>query len=1026
MLVTVPVLAALVSLTSAKEVSGVFTSLDSVKFEPGANYLYDTPNSASWKATVSWKIEGSKYSAGDTFTLNMPGVKRFIMDETEVDLKVGSSTYAKCKPFNGLNIVAFSQLQCTMTDTVTSSTVAYGQASFPVAFCNGGSSGNVDLECAKLWHKGSNTITFEDGKPLTTTANFEAAPYDSRLVYSRSTSVDQPQAANFLRGGVCEQGYRSGTIGMIVNNIDCSNVDFGFSNDLNDWSYPKSETEQFPHQISCSRTQVTVSYQNVPKGYVPYIVVKTSYANSDRVQYINRYQCQNSIFTNRNERVVNWTPYQGSNPNGNGMAEVVTTTTWTGTTTDVTTLPWKSTNGATITVLVKVPDTTSPSPSPTLESTPEPSPSVESATESSASSFKSSFKPTPSSSSEVTSSSLPPSESPSSYTESSSSLTEVSSSVSASLSNSCYLLTSTTTFTPTVTETIPSSTSETETSSSTSETETSTSETSSSTSETETSTSETSSSTSETSSSISETSSSISETSSSISETSSSISETSSSISETETSTSETETSTSETETSTSETETSTSETKTSSSISETETSSSTSETKTSSSISETETSSSTSETETSTSETETSSSTSETYSTDSTTASNTNITGSCVILTETTTYTPSITLTLTTSASRVPPVPQPPIEPPESSSHTTEQSAAEPTTGSSSESEQSAAEPTTEPSSESEQSAAEPTTEPSSDSEQSAAEPTIGPSTESTTESVSKFTPVESSDSNCTAVTSTTKVTPTSIIISASNRSNPSEAIDVNVPSDTSDNEEASTFEEVVSTSIETEIELNKVTETVCVECLSSGNLVGEFSSTLIATSSETLLSVEPTAENIGDNGETPATDNNKNPVESVVTENVHGGNPKTDNSEGQSETSASAELVGQGETASNDIPKAVQTSPTENDVETTTIESHESAWATVVCHGEGCNVNGHSTYPEHISTAPQGQPDRSLPHTEELENPKITLSASPSQLSSHPEPTKLVSPQPFEGAAGTIKISRVAWVLAGALIFV
>ena len=938
MLFTVPVLAALASLTSAKEVSGVFTSLDLVKFEPGANYLYDTPNSALWKATVSWKIEGSKYSAGDTFTLNMPGVKRFIMDETEVDLKVGSLTYARCKPFNGLNIVAFSQLQCTMTDTVTPLTVAYGQASFPVAFCNGGSSGNVDLECAKLWHKGSNTITFEDGKPLTTTANFEAAPYDSRLVYSRSTLVDQPQAANFLRGGVCEQGYRLGTIGMIVNNIDCSNVDFGFSNDLNDWSYPKLETEQFPHQISCLRTQVTVLYQNVPKGYVPYIVVKTSYANSDRVQYINRYQCQNSIFTNRNERVVNWTPYQGLNPNGNGMAEVVTTTTWTGTTTDVTTLPWKLTNGATITVLVKVPDTTSPSPSPTLESTPEPSPSVESATESSSSSFESSFEPTPSSSSEVTSSSLPPSESPSSYTESSSSLTEVSSSALALLLNSCYLLTSTTTFTPTVTETIPSSTSETATSSSTSETETSTSEPSSST--------------------------------------------------------------------------------------SETETSSSTSETETSSSTSETETS--TSETSSSTSETETSSSTSETYSTDSTTASNTNITGSCVILTETTTYTPSITLTLTTSASRVPPVPQPPIEPPESSSHTTEQSAAEPTTGLSSESEQSAAEPTTEPSSESEQSAAEPTTEPSSDSEQSAAEPTIGPSTELTTELVSKFTPVESSDSNCTAVTSTTKVTPTSIIISASNRSNPSEAIDVNVPSDTSDNEEASTFEEVVSTSIETEIELNKVTETVCVECLSSGNLVGEFSSTLIATSSETLLSVEPTAENIGDNGETPATDNNKNPVESVVTENVHGGNPKTDNSEGQSETSASAELVGQGETASNDIPKAVQTSPTENDVETTTIESHESAWATVVCHGEGCNVNGHSTYPEHILTAPQGQPDRSLSQTEELENPKITLSVSPSQLSSHPEPTKLVSPQPFEGAAGTIKISRVAWVLAGALIFV
>ena len=50
----------------------------------------------TWTAVIGWSLDGATASAGDTFTLDMPCVFKFITDQTSIDLVADGRTYATC------------------------------------------------------------------------------------------------------------------------------------------------------------------------------------------------------------------------------------------------------------------------------------------------------------------------------------------------------------------------------------------------------------------------------------------------------------------------------------------------------------------------------------------------------------------------------------------------------------------------------------------------------------------------------------------------------------------------------------------------------------------------------------------------------------------------------------------------------------------------------------------------------------------------------------------------------------------
>lgn len=132
---------------------------------------------------------------------------------------------------------------------------------------------------------------------------------------------------------------------------------------------------------------------------------------------------------------------------------------------------------------------------------------------------------------------------------------------------------------------------------------------------------------------------------------------------------------------------------------------------------------------------------------------------------------------------------------------------------------------------------------------------------------------------------------------------------------------------------------------------------------------------------------------------------------------------------LPGNGSGAIANSNHIIQTTSAETGVETTTIEVHESARTTVACQGSNCDVVAESVYVVPTEAAPDHQPSPLSPKLEEPaggNKPQSTLSSSSSKPSAHPAPTKLASPQPLEGAAGLLRIPRVALIMVGALMFI
>ncbi|EGW31728.1 uncharacterized protein SPAPADRAFT_140483, partial [Spathaspora passalidarum NRRL Y-27907] len=349
---------------SAEQVSGIFTSFDSLVWEKAANYAFASPAYPSWIATLSWKFKGTEVSSGDTFSLTLPCVFKFTTSQTTVSLNVGSTNYATCTFNPGDIVVSFSQLECVFLDSVTSSTDAHGSINFPVAFNVGGSALSTDLQDSTCFSDGENSVSFYDGdNKLTTQASFSGGSTDdpNKITYINRVVPSLNKQQQYLLGGNCPSGYKSGSIGMQIRNsgssIDCDSIHMAITNSLNDWYLPQNADVDFSFTYTCSSSSFIVNYQNIPAGYRPFIdaLFEVSNGVSVSVNYVNNYICTSSSTTTNNGKTITWSAYENNVAGGNGEAVEVVTSTYTGSTTEISTMPFVSSHDQTKTIVVNVP-----------------------------------------------------------------------------------------------------------------------------------------------------------------------------------------------------------------------------------------------------------------------------------------------------------------------------------------------------------------------------------------------------------------------------------------------------------------------------------------------------------------------------------------------------------------------------------------------------------------------------------------------------------------------------------------------
>ncbi|KAG7660407.1 uncharacterized protein J8A68_006082 [[Candida] subhashii] len=356
------VLLCLFSLVISKEVTGVFTKFNSLKWESAGNYQFQAPSYPNWIADLTWVIDGSKVNKGDTFTLHMPCVFKFTTSASEVNLHVSGKTYATCSFAPGDVVVDYSELKCVASDSVGPSTYAYGTVYFPFTFNSGGSGLTTDLKCAPIFHDGTNTISFYDGDDeLSIDVKFVGGARTNPDVIIRENRIipSLNREQHYILAGNCANGYQRATIGFSVSksgvSIDCDSMHALITDKLNEWYSPESATEVHP-TVACNSRELKVTFRSISRGFRPFadVFMKVDTGVSNQVKYINQYQCVGNSRTTDNSKTVTWGEYQNDSPGANGQEVIVTTQTWTGSTTHVTTLPYTTSSG-TITIEVNVP-----------------------------------------------------------------------------------------------------------------------------------------------------------------------------------------------------------------------------------------------------------------------------------------------------------------------------------------------------------------------------------------------------------------------------------------------------------------------------------------------------------------------------------------------------------------------------------------------------------------------------------------------------------------------------------------------
>ncbi|RCK66196.1 Agglutinin-like protein 5 [Candida viswanathii] len=300
---------------------------------------------------------------GNTFTLMMPSVFKFIVTTPEVDLVASGKAYATCRLNVGEEFVPFSTVQCTVSDNVESGETYNGEVSLPFSFSAGASGSSTDIEASRCFVPGENTITFTDGdNRLSIHAYFEANPTDPSGLISAQKLIQSPaQPLALVILPECRSRYLSGISFTAEGySIDCNSAQAGLTTELNAWIKPL-DVFDFPYTSECTCSGFSFSFLNIQLGYRVFLnalaTVPTDAAY--RVKYDLRYQCVDGDDTDASMTKL-WNPYERLEADLYGQVIVITMRTVTEATTYVTTLPFDPAiqNTKTVEVVKQIPLTT--------------------------------------------------------------------------------------------------------------------------------------------------------------------------------------------------------------------------------------------------------------------------------------------------------------------------------------------------------------------------------------------------------------------------------------------------------------------------------------------------------------------------------------------------------------------------------------------------------------------------------------------------------------------------------------------
>ena len=355
-------LLALFTTVISKEVTGVFNQFNSLIWSYTYRARYEEISTLTAKAQLEWALDGTIASPGDTFTLVMPCVYKFMTYETSVQLTANSIAYATCDFDAGEDTKSFSSLKCTVTDELTEDTSVFGSVILPIAFNVGGSGSKSTITDSKCFSSGYNTVTFFDGNnQLSTTANFlPRRELAFGLVVSQRLSMSLDTMTNFVMSTPCFMGYQLGKLGFTSNDddfeIDCSSIHVGITNEINDWSMPVSSVP-FDHTIRCTSRALYIEFKTIPAGYRPFVdaIVQIPTTEPFFVKYTNEFACVNGIYTSIPFTSFFSQPILYDEALAIGADLVRTTSTVIGSITRTTTLPFISRLQKTKTILVLEP-----------------------------------------------------------------------------------------------------------------------------------------------------------------------------------------------------------------------------------------------------------------------------------------------------------------------------------------------------------------------------------------------------------------------------------------------------------------------------------------------------------------------------------------------------------------------------------------------------------------------------------------------------------------------------------------------
>ncbi|KAK6866917.1 Agglutinin-like protein 6, partial [Candida tropicalis] len=348
-------LSSLATLVAPKEISGVFTSFDSLKWNEDSND-FRGPASPTWKATLGWSLDGTKVNPGDTFTLIMPCVFKFITEQTTIDLTANGVNYATCTFHAGEEFTAFSSVGCVVKDALKSNIQAFGTVTIPFTFNVGGTGTSVSLQDSTCFTTGDNIVTFQDGdNKLSITANFEPTGASRSDLIANARSIPSlEKMTHLVIAPDCPSGFKSGTISLNTNNgayIDCAQVHVGMTNFINPWNYPTNSEQNFSKQPTCNEGSFTLSFESVPAGFRPFFDVMVTPKGKMGFDYKYSVVCADGESLEHPTH-YDWGTYNTQTADSNGAILVITTRTGTQSTTSVTTLPFDPSKDHTKTVEV--------------------------------------------------------------------------------------------------------------------------------------------------------------------------------------------------------------------------------------------------------------------------------------------------------------------------------------------------------------------------------------------------------------------------------------------------------------------------------------------------------------------------------------------------------------------------------------------------------------------------------------------------------------------------------------------------